>query len=145
MIRPVNDGEYFGDEDAVFRPFTPAGVASILGFPSVDAMLNSAATMRRMTHLFNRTSTGLTPAEAAGGATRVFHSTRTRQPWRQAVAIPTNAMPRFTMAMDERTTPLTRDVEAIVIRTPELPQMTAPTFAVADAAAQAAARGVGAE
>jgi hypothetical protein len=47
------------------------------------------------------------------------------------------------MAMDERTTPSVHDIEAVIIRTPDQPAMTASMFALGDAAAIAAAKTLG--
>jgi hypothetical protein len=141
MIRPVVDGEYFGDEDAVFRPYSVAGLAALLGFPSEEALLGSTL-VPKLGHLFMKVGNALQPLEDVK-ATRIFHSSRTRQPWRKAVHLPKEGLPTQTMAMDERTTPSVHDIEAVIIRTPDQPAMTASMFALGDAAAIAAAKTLG--
>lgn len=145
MIRPVMDGEYFGDEDAIFAPYTPEGVAKLLGFSSATAMLNSEPTVAKLSHLLvNTGATGWQKLDGREEVTRVFHSTRTRQPWRIAVEVPANVMPYEVLAMDQRTAPIIHDVEAVIVRTPELPVMTASTLPLADGAAQMAVKMLGA-
>jgi hypothetical protein len=141
MILAVTDDNYFGDEDAVFRPFTVAGAAGLLGFASEEALMQSVV-MAKLGHLFVRKGQGYAPREDVK-ATRIFHSSRTRQPWRRPVLVPTNAMPNQVMAMDARTSPTLHDIETVVIRTPDQPSMTAATFALADSAAQLATKNLG--
>jgi hypothetical protein len=144
MIKPVIDSEYFGDEDANFRPLTIEGIAAMLG-TSVQNMLSNGSIMTRLGHLIVNVAGKWVPSAAAGNATRIFNSSRTRQPWRVAVHVPTNAMPTETCAMDERTSPSRHDIDAYVFMTPEMPTLAAATLALADAAAIQASKGIGAE
>ena len=140
MIRPETETEYYGDEDAIFAPYTPAGLATLLGYASEQDMLSSAM-MTRIGHLFM--TGGTTGFQPKTKAPRIFHSSRTRKVWRVRVDLPSTAMPTRVIALNARTAPLMRDIEAVLLRTPDSPSLTASTEALADDAAKKALQGLG--
>jgi predicted DNA-binding protein (UPF0251 family) len=142
MIKPVNDTEYFGDEDAIYDDYTLEGLARLLGYSDTARMLAMPGIQQSLTHLFQQSADTKEWVNVAIGD-RIFHSSRTRQPWRKAVEILEGTVPQKVLALDHRTAPIERDIEAVIGRTPELPAMSASTLPFADAVAIDAAKKLG--
>lgn len=142
MIQPVTSEFYAGDDDAVLGEYSLAGVASMLSYTNVASMLSATKTMKALERLFKWDSTTKAYTNVYA-ADYLFHSSRTRQPWRRPVYIPRTAMPTVVMAMDDRTPPQTMDIAALVARTEDKITPGSSTTAFADGAAINAAKMLG--
>jgi len=144
MFVPVIDTEYFGDDDAAFTPYSVDGLAKAMGYADGEALLATKSMVSRLGNLFTHVS------DAAGDrwekvhpeATRLFHSTRTDQPWRRPVDVPV-AIPSDTLAMDKVTAPISGPIQSTIIRDKQKPILTHSTLADADQMARAAILSLG--
>jgi len=143
MLRPVTPREYWGDEGAIMDDYSVDGAARLLGFASAASMLSSPAALRALTASLFKADTNGKLVPAVSGASQLFYSPRTMQHWRTRVEIPADAIPTMTLAFDARTVPQLGDIQATIVRTPEVPPMVSATMPTADAAAAAAAKGLG--
>jgi hypothetical protein len=145
MLKPMVPGEYFGDDDITDEPYSVDGVARLLGYDGKEALL-MVETMKEklLALLFDDGGTkGLLPKAKWPGATRLFHSSRTRKPWLVAVNLAEKAMPTKVIALDARTVPIQGDIQAVVFRTPDLPSLISSTLPLADDAASKAVASLG--
>lgn len=144
MVKPEVPGEYFGDDSAVFAEYSMAGLARLLGFESAAALSSAPGIDSRISHLFEKTATtGFAKPAKYAAATRIFYSDRTRKPWKKAVDLPVSALPTRVVALNARTTPIVRDVSAVVMRTPDKPVLSASVEPFADDAAKKAFTSLG--
>jgi hypothetical protein len=143
MLRPETVDEYFGDDDADFAPYTLDGVAHMLGFSNDQALLAANGIMGQLVHLFTRPDPAKGWVRVVPSALRVFHSSRTRKPWTVAVRLSLQGMPTQTVAYNARTAPVIRDIEAVLFRTPDHPNVPASTEPLADDAAKRSVAALG--
>lgn len=141
QLRPRTSGEYFGDTDAITIPYSAAALAAHLGYENADAMRTTKGLLSRLGHLFTYDD-GTRQWLPAREATYIFHSSRTEEPWRKPVMVPT-ALVSSTVALDMSTAPVTGGVRAVLFRTRDYPIMQHSTFTLADSLAAMAAAGLG--
>jgi len=144
-LRPLTDTEYFGDYDAQFYPLSGDGVAAALGYLSAADLTKRAEVLaKRIRHLLTRDGDAWLPAPGLENVTHIFYSERTLQPWRVRVEV-TAGIVYEQVALDPRSAPQQKaNVEAVILRTLDKPQLMASTLALADALAISALQGLGA-
>jgi len=145
MIRIKQDGEYYGDEDSDDRTYSIEGAAQLLGYSDGGALLAALGTLgasAHLGHLFGPDAGGNSTVPLSK-ASKIFHSSRTRKPWRVRLELPTSGLPTQVIALNARTSPLKRDIQALVLRDFNFPTLPASTEGLADAIAQKAVEGLG--
>lgn len=142
QLRPKIDTEYFGDEDAAFADYSPAGIAEALGLGGEEDLRANGELVERLKHLLTYDGSLKRWNKVHPSADKVFHSTRTREFWRRPVQLP-SALPDATLAFSDRTAPTVGQVSATLFRDPLQQVLTASSLDGADALAQHAAAGLG--
>lgn len=148
-IRMYVPTEYFGDKDALIIPYTAEAVAKVLGYSSVDEMTaRSSVLAERLRHIleFNSQVKGGTWEKPAmnAGVGQLFISSRTRQPWRRRVDVGPSLVTEQ-IGIDERATPQKMaNIEAVIIRTEDIPTLNADMLQVADGLADKVLAEIGA-
>lgn len=132
MLQPLRDDQYWGEDNYVSAPWTLEGVAALLGvhdaLPLVLYPNNQVSA--EFDHLFYYEDNGIHPR----GQGHIFHSERTRIPWRVRVNVPgqgdsateAGARPTATVALSLRVPPVLAPIVATVSTDPERPMAASP-------------------
>jgi len=138
MVLPMVDSQYWGEADAIWGPYTPEGVASLLALEEGQAAVvnhvggKAVSVKNGYEHLFKVDAAG-NVVKAHPEASHVFYSTRTRRPWLNRVDLSRNVVPVLTVAISATTSPVELPIETAIAIDEEPVSTSVPLGTVAEA------------